>query len=92
MKDIPKKVALLLIKFYQRGISPMLGSNCRFIPTCSQYTYEAIQIHGFLKGTLLGIKRILKCHPFHPMMYDPVPEKNIVLNNKKSQEDKNGNY
>lgn len=92
MKDIPKKVALLLIRFYQRGISPMLGSNCRFIPTCSQYTYEAIQIHGFLKGTLLGIKRILKCHPFHPIMYDPVPEKNIVLNNKKSQEDKNGNY
>jgi putative membrane protein insertion efficiency factor len=92
VKEIPRKVALILIRFYQRGISPMLGSNCRFIPTCSQYTYEAIQIHGFLKGTFLGIKRILKCHPFHPMMYDPVPEKKVSLKNKKNQEDKNGNY
>ena len=87
MKEIPKKVALMLIRFYQREISPMLGSHCRFIPTCSQYTYEAIQIHGFLKGTFLGIKRLLKCHPFHHMMYDPVPEKKTSLNNKKNQED-----
>lgn len=92
MKDLPKKATLMLIRFYQRGISPMLGSHCRFIPTCSQYTYEAIQIHGFLKGTFLGIRRILKCHPFYPMMYDPVPEKKVVLNKKKNQEDKNGNY
>jgi len=92
VRDIPKKAALILIKFYQIGISPMLGSNCRFIPTCSQYTYEAIQIHGFLKGTFLGIKRILKCHPFHPIMYDPVPDKKVSLKNKKNQEDKNGNY
>jgi len=83
MKDMPRKVALLLIRFYQRGISPMLGKNCRFIPTCSQYTYEAIQIHGFLKGTFLGIKRILKCNPFHPMMYDPVPQKKNRLIMKK---------
>ncbi|PHV70621.1 membrane protein insertion efficiency factor YidD [Sporanaerobium hydrogeniformans] len=75
MKDMPKIVALKLIRFYQKAISPMLGQNCRFIPTCSQYTYEAIQIHGFFKGTLLGVIRISKCHPFHKVMYDPVPEK-----------------
>ncbi len=92
MRAIPKRAALMLIRFYQRGISPMLGSNCRFIPTCSQYTYEAIQIHGVLKGIYLGLKRILKCHPFsRAMMYDPVPEKKVLLNNKKNQEDKNGN-
>ncbi len=75
MKDLPKIVALKMIRFYQRAISPMLGKNCRFIPTCSQYTYEAIQVHGFLKGFLLGVIRISKCHPFHKIMYDPVPEK-----------------
>ena len=64
-----------MIRFYQRAISPMLGSNCRFYPTCSNYTYEAIEKHGALKGIFLGIKRILKCHPFHPGGYDPVPEK-----------------
>lgn len=64
-----------MIRFYQRAISPMLGSNCRFYPTCSSYTYEAIEKHGALKGILLGSKRILKCHPFHPGGYDPVPEK-----------------
>lgn len=83
MKNLPKKVALLLIRFYQKGISPMLGGNCRFYPTCSQYTYEAIQIHGFLKGTFLGIKRILKCQPLHPVMYDPVPEKKVKLSKNK---------
>ena len=87
MRHFPKKVALVLIRFYQRGISPMLGKNCRFIPTCSQYTYEAIQIHGFIKGTFLGVKRILKCHPFHPVMYDPVPEKTVKNSNKKKQEE-----
>lgn len=87
MIKFPKEVALILIRFYQREISHMLGSNCRFAPTCSQYTYEAIQIHGFLKGTFLGIKRILKCHPFHPVMYDPVPEKNPHL---KEQENSGG--
>lgn len=75
MKNLLKNVALKLIRFYQYGISPMFGPKCRFIPTCSQYTYEAIQVHGFFKGTFLGIKRILKCHPFHEPMYDPVPTK-----------------
>lgn len=84
MKNIPQKVALILIRFYQRGISPMLGNNCRFIPTCSQYTYEAIQIHGVGKGIFLGIKRILKCHPLHPVMYDPVPDKKVKVSNRKN--------
>jgi putative membrane protein insertion efficiency factor len=70
-----KTIALFLIRFYQKQISPFLGKNCRFIPTCSAYTYEAIETHGFLKGTALGIRRILKCHPFHKGGFDPVPKK-----------------
>ncbi|MCP5102115.1 MAG: membrane protein insertion efficiency factor YidD [bacterium] len=70
-----KKFFLLLIRFYRGAISPLLGSNCRFLPTCSMYTYEAIEMHGVLKGIFLGTKRILKCHPFHPGGFDPVPEK-----------------
>lgn len=70
-----KKIILLLIKFYQKYISIFLGKNCRFYPTCSAYTYEAIEKFGAIKGTYLGIKRIIKCHPFHPGGYDPVPEK-----------------
>ncbi|MDR1831522.1 MAG: membrane protein insertion efficiency factor YidD [Fusobacteriaceae bacterium] len=70
-----KKIALFLIRFYQRQISPYLGKNCRFIPTCSAYAYEAIEVHGLIKGTYLGIRRILRCHPFHKGGYDPVPKK-----------------
>lgn len=68
-----KKLALALIKLYRFLISPLLGRNCRFYPTCSQYTYEAIQKHGLFKGILLGTKRLLKCHPFHSGGVDPVP-------------------
>ncbi len=67
------KVLLFLIRCYQKGISPLLGNHCRFYPTCSAYTYEAIKKHGPLRGVFLGIKRILRCHPFHPGGYDPVP-------------------
>lgn len=83
MKNFLKIVALKFIRFYQIVISPMIGGHCRFIPTCSQYTYDAIQIHGFFKGTFLGAKRILKCHPFHPVAYDPVPEKKVRNSEKK---------
>ena len=65
---------LLIIRGYQRFISPLLGSNCRFYPSCSQYSYDAIERHGSIAGIWLGIKRIAKCHPFHPGGFDPVPE------------------
>jgi putative membrane protein insertion efficiency factor len=68
-----KRVLILLIRFYQRFISPLkLRPTCRFYPTCSQYALEAVTKYGFIKGTYLAIKRILKCHPFHPGGYDPV--------------------
>ena len=70
-----KKIIIYLIKFYQITLSPLLGSNCRFQPTCSQYMIEAINLHGVLKGLSLGFKRISKCHPFGSKGYDPVPEK-----------------
>lgn len=70
-----KWLALKAIRFYKRFISPMLPSACRFQPTCSMYMYEAIEVHGFLKGFWLGIKRISRCHPLNPGGYDPVPPK-----------------
>ncbi|MEA4973135.1 MAG: membrane protein insertion efficiency factor YidD [Candidatus Metalachnospira sp.] len=68
-----KKFFLLLIRFYQKCISPHFPPTCRFTPTCSQYAYEAIMKYGPFKGTYLSIRRILKCHPFHEGGYDPVP-------------------
>ncbi|MFN2203703.1 MAG: membrane protein insertion efficiency factor YidD [Caldilineaceae bacterium] len=68
-----KKIVLLLIRGYQMFVSPLLGSNCRFYPTCSHYTYQAIETHGLLRGGWLGTKRILRCNPFNPGGFDPVP-------------------
>ena len=70
-----KKIVIYLIKFYQITLSPLLGANCRFQPTCSQYAIEAVNHHGGMKGLNLGLKRISKCHPLGPRGYDPVPEK-----------------
>jgi len=61
------------IRFYQKFISPLFPPSCRFHPTCSEYTRQAIMRHGAFKGIWLGIVRISKCHPFHPGGYDPVP-------------------
>lgn len=68
-----KSFALFLIRMYKMLISPLLPASCRFVPTCSQYTYEAIERYGVLKGSWMGAKRISRCHPWHPGGYDPVP-------------------
>lgn len=70
-----KKLVLLPIRLYQWILSPWLGQNCRFQPTCSQYAKEAIEKWGVIKGTWLAIKRIGKCHPWGSYGFDPVPEK-----------------
>ena len=70
-----KWIMLKLIRFYKRFISPALPSACRFTPTCSMYTYEAIEVYGAYKGTWMGLKRIMRCHPMNPGGYDPVPPK-----------------
>lgn len=67
-----KHILIYLIKLYQKYISRGLPKTCRFYPTCSQYTLEAIKKYGAIKGSYLGIKRILKCHPFHKGGYDPL--------------------
>lgn len=65
---------LLLIKIYQKGISPMLGPSCRFTPTCSQYAKVALERHGLFKGGWLAIKRIVRCNPWGGHGHDPVPD------------------
>ena len=68
-----KELALAFIRFYKRFISPILPPSCRFEPTCSVYTYQAIERYGVVKGGWLGLKRIARCHPLNPGGYDPVP-------------------
>lgn len=70
---ILKVVALALIRLYQLTLSPLLGNRCRYHPTCSAYTGEAIDKYGFFKGSYLGLRRLLRCHPFHAGGVDPVP-------------------
>ena len=67
-----RKIIIFLIKFYQKAISPFLGRRCRFHPTCSEYSKQAVAKYGALKGLYLGLVRILKCHPFHKGGYDPL--------------------
>jgi putative membrane protein insertion efficiency factor len=68
-----KYILMGIIKVYKILISPLFPNSCRFYPTCSEYSYEAIKKFGSIKGGWLGVKRISKCHPFHPGGYDPVP-------------------
>lgn len=70
-----KTLLLLLLRGYQLGISPFLGLNCRFYPSCSSYAAEAIRVHGAAKGGFLAARRLCKCHPWHPGGVDPVPGK-----------------
>lgn len=71
-----KRLILASIKFYRRWISPLKPPSCRFYPTCSAYGLEAVDKHGVLRGGWLTVKRIVKCAPWHPGGYDPVPETN----------------
>jgi uncharacterized protein len=66
-------LAVAMVRLYQLLIAPLLGANCRFQPSCSQYAIDALKKYGFFKGSWLATKRIFRCHPFHPGGYDPVP-------------------
>ncbi|MBK8046709.1 MAG: membrane protein insertion efficiency factor YidD [Anaerolineales bacterium] len=68
-----RKAALALIRFYQKLISPGLPSSCRFYPTCSQYTYEAVAKYGVFRGGWMGARRIARCNPWNKGGFDPVP-------------------
>jgi putative membrane protein insertion efficiency factor len=69
-----RALLIALIRVYQLFVSPLLGNHCRFYPSCSQYAREAIEQHGALRGGWLAIRRLLRCHPWHPGGVDPVPE------------------
>ncbi|WP_267382844.1 membrane protein insertion efficiency factor YidD [Cyanobacterium sp. uoEpiScrs1] len=77
-----KSILRLLIQGYRRYISPLFPPSCRFQPTCSQYSLEAIDKFGVIKGIWLTMKRILRCHPLHPGGYDPIPPLEKNLNRK----------
>jgi hypothetical protein len=68
-----QRLFVVLIRLYQIALSPYFGQQCRFTPTCSEYTRQAIQRHGAWKGAWLGMKRVSRCHPWHPGGHDPVP-------------------
>ena len=70
---IGRRIALLLLRFYKRFLSPLLPPMCRFEPTCSVYTMQAVEKYGVLRGVWLGVKRLGRCHPFNPGGWDPVP-------------------
>jgi uncharacterized protein len=69
-----KSVLVAALRGYQYAIRPMLGANCRFFPSCSEYAIEALERHGTARGSWLAMRRLGKCHPYHPGGYDPVPE------------------
>lgn len=68
-----KLLFLLLLRGYQYAVRPLLGANCRFYPSCSDYAKDAIERHGALRGLWLAVRRVAKCHPYHPGGFDPVP-------------------
>jgi hypothetical protein len=71
--SLPARLLVLLVRGYQKFVSPALPPSCRFYPSCSQYALEAVQKHGALRGSWLATRRLLRCHPFHPGGVDPVP-------------------
>ena len=72
-KSVVARLLLMLVEAYRVALSPLLGGFCRFLPSCSIYAQEAIVRHGAGRGSLLAARRLLRCHPFHPGGYDPVP-------------------
>lgn len=78
-----QRLLIGLIRFYQLALSPLFPPSCRFTPTCSTYTLEAIRLHGPFRGLWLGLQRILRCHPFHPGGYDPVPSPHRMGSRRK---------
>ncbi|NUW32810.1 membrane protein insertion efficiency factor YidD [Nonomuraea sp. SMC257] len=77
MPSLAARALILPIRFYRAFIGPMLGPHCRFHPSCSAYGLEAITVHGALRGTWLTVRRIGRCHPFHPGGIDPVPPRPV---------------
>jgi len=75
INKISIKLLLIFVRFYQYLISPFLKNNCRYLPTCSEYTIQSLNEHGIFKGLYFSIKRILNCHPFGGEGFDPVPQK-----------------
>lgn len=75
---------IILVRLYQNLISPLTPATCRYQPTCSHYTVEALQKHGLFKGGMLSLKRIFSCHPWGGNGYDPVPDVNKGIQNKKT--------
>jgi putative membrane protein insertion efficiency factor len=73
------RLLMLLIRIYQQTLSRLLGPVCRFEPSCSRYTHECLRLHGAARGSWLGFRRIIRCHPFHPGGYDPPPPRNHGL-------------
>ncbi|MCM2309103.1 MAG: membrane protein insertion efficiency factor YidD [Sulfuritalea sp.] len=73
MRSLLVQPLVLLIRAYQLAISPMLGNRCRFYPSCSEYSMEALRRHGLFKGLWLSVRRVGRCHPWHPGGYDPTP-------------------
>ncbi|MCE7764849.1 membrane protein insertion efficiency factor YidD [Pseudomonas putida] len=75
MRQWPNLILIALVRGYQLFIRPVIGSRCRFHPSCSQYSIEALRTHGALLGSWLTLRRLLRCHPLHPGGFDPVPQK-----------------
>ena len=80
-----KKIFIFPVKLYKKFISPLLGNNCRFQPTCSEYMMQALETHGAAKGLALGTWRLLRCNPWAKGGYDPVPPKGKWTNNNKTR-------
>ena len=76
MNALATRLLVLLVHVYRLTLGPLLGGSCRFTPSCSHYAIEALQRHGAVRGSHLTLRRILRCHPFHPAGHDPVPTGN----------------